>query len=414
MRILMVSEDIPARQLGGLGKHAVRLGNALLEHGHRVTLMGRSDVDYAECAAEVGFRGPFVGGFDLRRAGWKERAFGVFMPFKRPALARRIARAILKHAGEFDVVHYHGHFPLVGRYLPERLNFVQTRHDQGSECLTHLRFRDGAPCQETDPRACAGCAADSPNLLQRKISAAAVRQYRRETAAAFVRHKTIFVSGFLQRRFQQVVSDAGSMQACVINNFIDLQSLPDPVDRSCDQGTRRQAIIVGRIDQAKGVTAFLGALAVNKAENLDIDIVGDGPLRAITEQKFASPSVRFLGWRSQEETLALVARAQIVVVPSIWEEPCGTTILEGLALRKMVLALARGGTPELKRYELWDGQLALFQTMEDLVDALIASPPQPKTPQRSFQADVNLMLPDLLAAYHQGNKEFSSRLGWLP
>jgi len=408
MRILIVSEDIPARQLGGLGKHAVRLGNALLDQGHQVILMGRSDIDYAECAAEVGFNGPYLGGFDLQRAGWKEKAFGVFMPYKRPALARRIARAILSHAEEFDVVHYHGHLPLVGRYIPEHINFVQTRHDQGSECLTHLRFRNGAPCQETDSRACAGCAVDSPNFLQREISAVAVRQYRQETAEAFARHQTIFVTGFLKHRFQQVVANTGSIKASVINNFIDLRTLPDAIVRSSENSGRRQAIIVGRIDQAKGVAAFLEVLAGRDIENLEIDIVGDGPLRVRLEERFASPLVRFLGWRSQEETLARVARAHMVIVPSIWEEPCGTTILEGLALRKSVFALARGGTPELKRYELWDNQLALFQTMAELVEGLVVSPLLPPMSQKTFQADVQRMLPDFLAMYLQGRERFLS------
>src|ERR1017187_1805328 len=113
MRILLVSEDIPARQLGGLGRHVVRLGNALLGRGHTVTLMGRADIPYDECASEVGFNGPYIGGFDWRRVGWKEVTLGVFLPFKRPHIAKRIARSILARSGEFDVVHYHGHFPLV-------------------------------------------------------------------------------------------------------------------------------------------------------------------------------------------------------------------------------------------------------------------------------------------------------------
>ena len=33
MKILMVSEDLPGTQLGGLGKHVVTLANALLELG---------------------------------------------------------------------------------------------------------------------------------------------------------------------------------------------------------------------------------------------------------------------------------------------------------------------------------------------------------------------------------------------
>ena len=43
MRILLVSEDLPGAQVGGLGKHVVTLGNALLARGHVVRILGRND-----------------------------------------------------------------------------------------------------------------------------------------------------------------------------------------------------------------------------------------------------------------------------------------------------------------------------------------------------------------------------------
>ncbi len=399
MRILLVSEGIPALQLGGLGRHVVRLGNALLKLGHSVTLMGRADVDYAQCSSEVGFNGPFIGGFHLKRTGFKETMLGVFVPFKRPHIARRIARAILEVRGDFDVVHYHGHNSLVGHYIPEDVNFIQSRHDQGSECLTMVRFRNGQPCRETDPRACAGCATTRPNLLQREISAAAVRRYRRQTAAAFSRHETVFVSEFLRRRFDHVVPAASARPSVVIHNFIDLKSLPDrngPVVRT---GRPERVVIVSRIDEAKGVDAFLGALSRRRDAGLEVEIVGDGELRERTEGTFSSASVRFHGWCSEEETLQRVLHADALVVPSVCEEACPTTVLEGLALGKPVFAIARGGTPELKQYELWDGQLALFRSMDDLVDSLLGTPLKPGEPQREFKADAAFMVPRLIAAY---------------
>ena len=88
-----------------------------------------------------------------------------------------------------------------------------------------------------------------------------------------------------------------------------------------------------------------------------------------------------------------------MVVPSIWEEPCGTTILEGLALRKPVLALALGGTPELKRYERWDGQLALFDSMEELVGALVGNSFPLAEPKVNSRRTSSSCCPDLIAAY---------------
>jgi len=401
MKILLVSEDIPRPWLGGLGKHVVSLGNALLERGHAVTLMGLAGAwDYAQC--EVGFNGPYIAGLDFKGCGWKEHILGVFLPHRRSHAAKRIARAILAHAGEFDVVHYHGHLPMVGRHIPPHVNFIQTRHDHGSECLIHLRFRNGRPCTATDARACAGCATAKPNFLQREISAAAVRQYRRQTAEAFARHKTIFVSDFLRQRFDRVVPGDRSRTSFVIHNFLDLKTLPERGDRGiAAPGNARRIVIVARLDEVKGVEAFLEAWSRLPASGIEVEFVGDGPRRARAERAFASPSVRFLGWCSPVQTLQHVLRADAVVMPSILEEPFGLTTLEGLALGKPVFALALGATPELRRYERWHGQLALFGNMEELVSALVNNPLEFRQPDRDFKADVALMLPQLIAVYRQ-------------
>jgi glycosyltransferase involved in cell wall biosynthesis len=399
MKILLVSEDIPAPILGGLGKHVVRLGNALIQAGHDVSLMGGAHRDYESNRAEVGFEGRFIPGFSLDGTGWKEAAFGTFIPYKRPAIAGRIAQAILAHAGDYDVVHYHGHYPMVGQLIPTSVNFVQTRHDQGSECLTHMRFRNGAVCDRNDPHDCAACALNAkPGAWRRQLAAVAVRQYRAQTAEAFARHKTVFVSDFLRQAFLRRVPGADGRKCHVLHNFIDTRLLPSP-----QPGDPSQIFFVGRIDQAKGVTALLDALRATGDNSYHVDVIGDGPDRAACESRHASPRVRFHGWKLQADALAETARAGRIVVPSIWEEPCGTTILEGLALGKPVHALARGGTPELKRYERWAGQLHLYADMDALARGLLqpGASAHPMEGDKPFGADIQIMLPEFLRIYSQ-------------
>lgn len=397
MKILLVSEDIPAPNLGGLGKHVVRLGNALIQAGHQVTLMGTQHHDYESCRAEVGFDGPFIAGFDLSRTGWKEAALGTFVPYKRPAIAGRIARAVLEHANDYDVIHYHGHYPLIGRQIPESINFVQTRHDQGSECLTHMRFKQGVVCVSSDPHDCAACALNAqPGAWRRQLAAWAVEQYRAQTAEAFARHKTIFVSDFLRRAFLSHVPDADTRKCHVIHNFIDARTLPAPL-----QGDPKHILFVGRIDAAKGVIALLEALRAFDDKGYRIDLIGDGPDRAACEVRHAAPHIRFHGWKLQADALAETARAGRIVVPSIWEEPCGTTILEGLALGKRVYALAGGGTPELKYYERWLSQLHLFDDMAALANGLMQPDAimQDHMENKPFGADIEILLPEFLRVY---------------
>lgn len=397
LNILMVSEDIPALTLGGLGKHVVRLGNYLIQQRHTVDLMGRSDIDYAPCREEVGFDGRFIPGFDFKGTNWKEGKTGVFMPGKRSFIARRIARAILRIADQYDVIHYHGHYPMIGRYIPAHINFVQTRHDQGSDCPIHIRFKQGAICTTSDPSACASCAPQAkPGALREQISAFAVRQYRQHTAEAFARHKTLFVSGFLRQAYLSHVPQTDPRNLHVVHNFIDTHVLPAP-----QPGKPGHVLFVGRIDEAKGVMALLDELAKLDTRALHLDIIGDGPDRAACEARHAATHICFHGWKLQQDTYSAVAVAGVLVVPSVLEEAFGFTTLEGLILGKPVYALARGGTPELKCYERWPGQLHLFDSMAALARALVenahAAVPGPQPGE--FGADIHSLVDDILGIY---------------
>lgn len=403
MRILMVSEDLPGEQVGGLGKHVVTLANRLLQCGHEVEILGRSDRPSSDPARQIGFAGHFRPGFALARPGWKESQLGFFNPLKRPYFARRIAAAIDAHAAGFDVVHYHGHLPMTGLYVRDGINYVQTRHDQGSECLTHLRFVDGAVCERLAPTECTVCIARraSPAPVSTALTARAVRSYRSQAARTFARHKTIFVSDFLRRRFLRAVPDADLSRCRVIHNLVDYPSLR-ALARAAPPQQAGEVVLAGRIDAGKGFAEFLDAAAGHLPPHARLTVVGDGPQQAALVRRHTSPGVRFLGWQDHAATLALCANAHLCVVPSVCEEACSTTVLEALALGRGCLALARGGTPELAQYQQYPGQLALAASMPDLVARLarlLAAPPRRVLPPTDFGADAAHLLPTLLELY---------------
>lgn len=401
MRILMVSEDLPGEQIGGLGKHVVTLGNRLLAEGHEVEILGRNDRGLERCAEQIGFRGRFCPGFDYARPGWKELQLGVFNPLKRPYFARKIGAAINEHASGFDVVHYHGHLPMVGLYVDEDINYVQTRHDQGSECLTHLRFRDDKVCDNLVPEECSACITKQAGPIRKRVTALAVDGYRDQTARAFARHKTVFVSDFLRRQFLRAVPGADLARCRVIHNFIDYPRLA-AVARSAHPAENGAVVLVGRVDAGKGFGEFLAASAGRLPPHARLTIAGDGPQRADLEQRYGGEQVRFLGWQDYGSALALSARAHVCVVPSLCEEACSTTVLEALALGRQCVALARGGTPELAQYQQYEGQLQLADSMDELVECLrrqLAEPPRRIAPPPSFGADAGRLLPRLLELY---------------
>lgn len=399
----MASEDLPGERIGGLGKHVVTLANALVARGHRVAILGRNDAGPGAGAAQVGFVGRFIPGFDYRRPGWKELQLGLFNPLKRPWFARKIGRAINRYARGFDVVHYHGHLPMVGLHVDPAINFVQTRHDQGSECLTHLRFRADAVCTTIAPRDCSACISASAGALRKSVTALAVDGYRHQSAAAFGARKTVFVSDFLRRQFLRAVPGADLSRCKVIHNFVSYDELRRIAagERGAGAGAG-QVLLVGRIDAGKGFGEFLAEAAPRLPSGVTLSIAGDGPERLPLEQRFGAGQVRFLGWQPYDEVIRLAARSHLCVVPSVCEEACSTTVLEALALGKQCVALARGGTPELLAYQMYDGQLRLADTMAQLVEITLAQAalaPVQAAPVATFGADAALALPKLLDFY---------------
>lgn len=375
LRILMVSEDVPHPAMGGLGQHAVTLAKAFAKAGHQVDFMGGRRFPYDdEAQATLALPGAFFPDLRWLFGSWKERKLGFFNPLRRAFLARDFARIIMRRAGEYDVIHYHGHVPDVGAFIPASINFVQTRHDQGSDCLMHTRFREGGICTEVAPQACAACIAKKPNFLQTPLSAWAVRQYRNRVKLAFAHHKTVFVSDMLHHNFTRIAGPGP--WGGVVHNFTDKnrleQATAKPIRPEGIAADAKVIVFAGKLYPPKGIEPFLKMAAPKLDTDTYIVVIGDGPQEQALRKDYESSQVQFLGWCSPERTLAYMAGADAVVVPSVCEEAFGQTTFEGLSLGKATFALTRGGTPELQAYEVFPGQLRLFETMENLVGDLIA------------------------------------------
>ena len=323
-------------------------------------------------------------------------------------MAQRIWSAIKRLDGEWDVIHYHGHLPMLGALVPANINFVHTLHDQGAECITKTRFRNGGPCTELNPVACAGCAVGRPNSIQTVVSAYTARQYRTLTAKAFTRHQAICVSGFIESGLRKALAEHKCLRTSVVHNFIDASSINAAisVELACIRDASPNSIptvfMAGRVDSTKGFGSFLGSIPSDRLANMRVRIAGDGPDFINLRDRYSPLGVKFLGWQDRDVVVREALAADVCVVPSICEEACATTVLEGLFLGKPVFALNRGGTPELTRYERFPGQLNLFFDMTSLVQALISKYVgnlKPAEMATADLADVHYRLPEILRIY---------------
>jgi glycosyltransferase involved in cell wall biosynthesis len=99
----------------------------------------------------------------------------------------------------------------------------------------------------------------------------------------------------------------------------------------------------------KGASLLLYAVKlVNPKPQLTI--IGDGPERPVLEKQVIDlqlqAQVEFAGSRQGEQLADLLRRHEILVVPSLWQEPFGIVALEGIACGCVVIGSAGGGLSE--------------------------------------------------------------------
>ncbi len=177
--------------------------------------------------------------------------------------------------------------------------------------------------------------------------------------------------------------------------------------------------MAGALFAYKGFGPMLQALQVAASRGgraYRLQLAGAGPLEAELRAQPASARVEFLGWCAYPEVIARTLAADAVIVPSLCEESCATSVLEALALGKTVYTLRAGGTPEmLSDAESAGGSLKLFETLDALADAALrherAAHPSAADPARFANSiarmahEVEGMYAGLIARHAQARKE---------
>jgi len=161
-------------------------------------------------------------------------------------------------------------------------------------------------------------------------------------------------SWFMRAQAMRFVDDAQWKKITVVRCGLDLTVLPavGPVPPGSRAGTH--FICVGRLSPEKGYPGLLKAFGGMVAEGFAarLTIVGDGPLRAQVEGEIAAlgleDRVDLRGALSEQDTLAAIAGADALVLPSLMEG-LPVVLMEAMALGKPVIASCVAGIPELVR-----------------------------------------------------------------
>jgi glycosyltransferase involved in cell wall biosynthesis len=321
VRVLLVHNAY--QQRGGEDSVVASEGNLLRDHGHAVMEITRHNDDVARMG-----RLRLVSDtlWSTRTLHEMERAIGDFQP---------------------DIVHVHNTFPLLSPsvyWAADRLNVpvVQTLHNFRLMCPQAMFLRDGKVCEDclgTVPwrGAMRGCYRGS--RMQSAVLAGMVTLHRGVGTWQRKVTRYIALNEFCRRKFME--GGLPSDRLVVKPNFVERPKT------ALKTGTPRDGFLfVGRLSPEKGVEVLIEAMQQSEltVERPTVSVVGDGPL---AERVRAEPSLRWYGAQTAPAVAEAMARAAMLVLPSVWYENFPRTLVEAFAQGLPVLASRIGALAEL-------------------------------------------------------------------
>lgn len=123
------------------------------------------------------------------------------------------------------------------------------------------------------------------------------------------------------------------------------EALKDPLGEA---RARPRIVYVGRLARQKGVATLVHAAARLSTPGVRVDVVGDGPCRheleVLARRLGVRDRVHFHGFVAHDVVPGVLAGADVVVLPSIYEE-LGSVLLEALQAGAPIVASDVGGIP---------------------------------------------------------------------
>lgn len=245
-----------------------------------------------------------------------------------------------------DVLHAHNTFPLISlaifhavRDLP--VATVLTLHNYRTVCAAAIPMRDGRVCtecldqQSVTPALNYGCYRQSRLATWPLATMIALHRNLgtwRKQVDAF-----IALTGFQRDLLVKAGLPAGRMH--VKPHFYPNPPTPVP------WGEREAKVLfIGRLGEEKGIRFLLEGWRQWGETAPTLELIGDGPLRPELERLAAGQGgrVRFLGQLPFAETQARLARAKLLLLPSICFEGFPMVIREAFALGVPVAASRLG------------------------------------------------------------------------
>jgi glycosyltransferase involved in cell wall biosynthesis len=324
VRILLISETYPPN-VGGLQVHVATLAEQLSRRGHNVEV---ATLDGARTPAGPPVQ-PVASTVNLLPRRRRQIGATYHPPFPDPASAWSLHKIVTRFRP--DVLHAHN-WLAVSALARRKAKLVFTAHDYSLACTRRDMFFHGDHvCVGPSISRCPSCAWTQSGWAGIAV-AASIPPGRRLLRPDAV----IAVSDSVARRIR-------SRLRCpihVVPNFVDSEQLSSEVSVDGLVPPRPFVMYAGAVGRHKGTDLLLDLWSRNDVPGAGLFMATPGPVQS-------PPPGVVVKALTRAEVVAAWPKALAAVVPSRWEEPCPTVLIEAMTLGVPVVASATGGIPDM-------------------------------------------------------------------
>jgi len=340
MKILLVNKFLYPK--GGGAICTLDTGMLLSQKGHQVSYWGMNhpgNPDYPD-------KDVFVNYVDLVNGGGFRRqiktAVNIIYSFEAKSKIRKVIEA-----DRPDIVHLNNFAHQISPSILDvfdkyRIPTVMTMHDYKLICPAYTMFNNAQVCEKCKGGKFYRCFINKCTHNSRtKSFVNMLEMYLHHKILHIYNKIDVFISPsiFLIDKLKEM-GFKGEIR--FLPNFTDLETF-----KQKSQGNDNYMVYFGRLSNEKGLFSLLEAV---RDINVQLKIIGDGPIRTQLEEKTAAEKISnvvFTGYKKGEELRQEVQNAAATITPSEWYENNPRSIIESFALGKPVIGSRIGGIPEL-------------------------------------------------------------------
>jgi glycosyltransferase involved in cell wall biosynthesis len=331
MKVLLFVE---ALSIGGLPNYVLDLARALRETGHTVALAHASD----EVPNHLEVSNVLLLAISRKTSGFD------FAP-------------VIAWAPDLIHVHLCSNLDLLEGLRIFGVPQIRSFHDYTSVCLRRGRRRvPGDRCQRSLGYSCLlfGCSLGAPEPGSKLPGWKSISGKLAERARYQKFDATVVGSRYMKRMLIKNGFDENRIQLIPyfskFDHFANGEQIAEPKPKGIPALDRPlEFLFTGQAVAGKGLHVLMQALVGLKG-NWRLTVVADGPtmstVRAITQRGGLTDQVTFKGWMPQSELVNLYRQADLLIIPSVWDDPGPLVGLEAMSMGTPVLGFPVGGIPD--------------------------------------------------------------------